>query len=220
MGESVAMRESARAAQAVIIAPAAIARAVVACVIIVCSIVAYALPASAAAPPAPSAEWTVAELMKGLAARGPESVRFVEKKTLAILDQPVVSSGELRYIPPDRLEKRTLAPKPELLVLSGGTLTLERDKRKLTLQLRDYPQIAAVVDSLRGMLAGDRTALEKTYRLEAHGTRERWTLVMLPSDTKLAELVLRIDVTGSRDQVRSIEIRQADGDRSVMTIER
>jgi hypothetical protein len=68
------------------------------------------------------------------------------------------------------------------------------------------------------MLAGDRTALEKVYRLEAHGNRDRWTLVMLPSDAKLAELVLRIDVEASRDRVRSIEIRQADGDRSVMTI--
>jgi len=163
-------------------------------------------------------EVSVAELMQALAARGPERARFVERKFIAILDKPVESSGLLRYVPPDRLEKRTLAPKPELLVLERGTLTLERDKRKLTLQLRDYPQIAAIVESLRGMLAGDRTALEKVYRLEAHGNRERWTLVMLPSDTKLAELVLRIDVEGTRDRVRSIEIRQADGDRSVMTI--
>ena len=27
-------------------------------------------------------------------------------------------------------------------------------------------------------------------RLEVHGNRDRWTLVMLPSDTKLAELML------------------------------
>jgi hypothetical protein len=31
--------------------------------------------------------------------------------------------------------------------------------------------------------------------------------------------VLRVDVTGARDRVRSIEIRQADGDRSLMTIQ-
>jgi hypothetical protein len=168
---------------------------------------------------AAAADWTVPELMQSLAARGADRARFVEKKFIAILDQPVQSSGDLRYVPPDRLEKRTVSPKPELLVLERGVLTLERDKQKHTLRLADYPQIAAIVESLRGMLAGDRTALEKVYRLELHGTRERWTLVMLPSDAKLAELVLRIDVAGNGNSVRSIEIRQADGDRSVMTIE-
>ncbi|MEP6701700.1 MAG: LolA-related protein [Betaproteobacteria bacterium] len=164
-------------------------------------------------------EWTVAELMQGLAKRGPESARFAEKKYLAILDKPIESSGELRFVPPNRLEKRTKLPKPESLVLDRDVLTLERDKKIFTLQLRDYPQIAMIVESLRGMLGGDQHALEKNYRLEIHGNRERWTLVMLPSDTKLAELVLRIDVAGTRDRVRSIEIRQADGDRSVMTID-
>src|SRR5947207_3039459 len=70
---------------------------------------------------ASAGEWTVADLMQGLAARAPGKARFVERKYIAILDKPVESSGELRYIPPDRLEKRTLAPKPELLVLEGGT---------------------------------------------------------------------------------------------------
>jgi hypothetical protein len=162
---------------------------------------------------------TVAELMRGLAARGPERARFVERKDLAILDRPIVSTGELAYVPPGRLEKRTLTPKPESLVLDGGILTIERDQRKTTLRLADYPQAGAIVESLRGMLAGDRAALERTYRLEAHGTRERWTLMMLPSDPQVAALVSRIDVAGNGDRVRSIEIRQPDGDRSVMSIE-
>ena len=42
---------------------------------------------------------------------------------------------------------------------------------------------------------------------------------MLPSDQKIAALVQRIVVTGSRNQVRSIEYLQADGDRSVLNIE-
>jgi hypothetical protein len=166
-----------------------------------------------------ASDFTVAELMRGLAARGADRAKFVERKYLAILDAPVVSTGELSYTPPDRLEKKTLTPKPESLVLEKGVLTLQRDQRKLTLRLAEYPQIAAIVDSLRGMLAGDRTALEKTYRMEAYGSRERWTLVLLPSDMQVAEVLQRIDVAGSGNRVRSIEIRQTDGDRSVMAIE-
>ena len=180
-------------------------------------IVALACPAPA---PAAGAPWNVATLMQLLAGRGSERAVFIEKKFIALLDQPIESSGELRYVPPDRLEKRTQKPRPELLVLERGVLTVERGGQTHTLRLADYPEIAAVVDSIRGTLAGDRASLERVYRLDLHGTLERWTLVMLPSDARLAALVQRIDVSGTGDNVRTIGILQADGDRSIMTIER
>ena len=168
----------------------------------------------------PAAAWGIAELMQGLAQRGAERATFVEKKYLAILDQPLESSGELRYVPPDRLEKRTLKPQPETAILERDLLTLERGNQKRTLRLREYPEIAVFIESIRSTLGGDRKALERVYRLELHGAQERWTLVMFPSDAKLAAMVLRIDVTGTRDRVRGIEILQADGDRSVLSVER
>lgn len=172
-----------------------------------------------AAPASCAAEWNIAQLMQGLAQRGAERALFVEKKFIAILDQPLESSGELRFVPPDRLEKRTFKPRPETMLLDGDKVSIERGSQKQSLRLQDYPEIAAFVESIRGTLAGDRKALEKVYRLELHGNQERWTLVMFPSDAKLAAMVLRIDVTGARDRVRSIEIRQADGDRSIMMVE-
>lgn len=172
-----------------------------------------------AARSASAADWGVAELMQSLAQRGPERALFVERKFIAILDRPVESSGELRYTPPDRLEKRTAKPKPESVVLEGDRLSIERGTFRQTVRLADYPAIAALVESIRGAVGGDRKALERVYRLELHGNKERWTLVMLPSDTGLAAMVSRIDIGGIRDRVRSIEILQADGDRSVMTIE-
>jgi len=36
---------------------------------------------------------------------------FVETKSIAMLDKPVISSGELFYTAPDHLEKRTLNPR-------------------------------------------------------------------------------------------------------------
>ena len=190
-------------------------------------VTAVALVAMAAVPgllitpqaDAATAEWGLAELMQGLAQRGAERALFVEKKYIAILDKPVESSGELRYTPPDRLEKRTLKPKPESVVLERDRLAIERGTFKQSIRLEDYPGIAAFIDTIRGTLAGDRKALERVYRLELHGNQERWTLVMYPSDAGLAAMVLRIDVGGIRDRVRSIEVLQADGDRSVMTVD-
>ena len=103
-----------------------------------------ALIASAAAT---AAEWNVAKLMQDLAQQRGGKVFFSEKKYIALLDRPVESSGELVYQPPARLEKRTLKPKVESLVLDGDMLVVERGKQKYTLQLQQYPEIAAIVGS-------------------------------------------------------------------------
>ena len=75
------------------------------------------------------------------------------------------------------------------------------------------------VDIIRGTLTGNRAALEKNYYMHLAGTQEKWVLTLLPSEQKIAALVLRIVVSGSKNQIRSIEYLQADGDRSVMSIE-
>jgi hypothetical protein len=86
--------------------------------------------------------------------------------------------------------------------------------------LQDYPELAAVVDSIRGTLAGDRKALERNYRLSLEGDIERWTLQLLPVDEKIQAVIKRIRITGARHAVSSIEINRADGDRSLMLIEK
>jgi hypothetical protein len=167
----------------------------------------------------PARAWDLAALMADLARHHEGRARFVEKKTIALLDRPVVSSGELRFVAPDRLEKRTLLPQPESLVLDGDRLTVERGQRKFTVSLSEQPAAAAFVDSLRGTLTGDLAALKKSYKLTLSGSEKHWTLDLLPDDQALAAFVLRITFGGSRDRVESIRYLQADGDSSVMTIE-
>lgn len=176
--------------------------------------------ALATASPAVLAAWDIQQLMDALAQNRSSQASFVEKKTIAMLERPVESSGELFYSAPDHLEKRTLKPKPESMVIKGGDLLIERGRQKHRLQLEAYPELAAFIDSIRGTLAGDRQALERNYRLSLEGTAERWALQLLPLGDKMLAVVQRIRITGVRDQVRSIEITQTDGDSSVMSIEK
>jgi hypothetical protein len=157
-------------------------------------------------------------VMGVLAMRQHGRVEFIEQQFLAVLDHPVESSGELRYDAPDHLEKRTLLPRPENLVLAGGVLTVERRGRKHVLDLQRYPQIQPFVESIRATLAGDRSALERIFHVEFAGSVERWNLVLVPVDRQLARTVKQVQIDGSRDQLHRIEIRQADGDRSLMTL--
>jgi hypothetical protein len=163
--------------------------------------------------------WDLEQLMQTMARQKTSKAVFVEKKYIAMLDKPLESSGELTYQAPDRLEKRTLKPRAEWMLLEKGTLTLERGKQKIALQLADYPEVSAFVDSIRGTLAGDQKALERSYALSLYGTPERWKLTLLPSEQRIAALVQRITIVGHGEQIDSIEYLQADGDRAVMSIE-
>ena len=167
-----------------------------------------------------AAEWGVPQLMAQLAANAGGRATFVEHKYLAILDAPIESRGELVYVAPARLERHTVSPRAESMVLDGDALTITREGRKHQLSLRDYPEVAAFTETIRGTLAGDRTALERNWSLSATGSAERWTLHLLPSDPKLATLISRITAEGQGADLQTIEILQADGDRSVMQIER
>ncbi len=189
-----------------------------ACQLPVAGAAAAASPSTTAAPARADAAWSVDRLMATLARQPSGSARFVEKKYMAMLERPLESSGELRFVAPDRLEKRTLAPKPETLLVQGDMLTVERAGRRTTIPLRNHPELAAFIESLRGTLAGNRQALEQYYRLALEGTAKRWTLTLTPSDSRMAAAIAAIRIDGAGERLERVEIRQADGDRSVMTI--
>lgn len=173
----------------------------------------------ALALPAGAAGFDVDTLMGLLAAQGERHARFTEKKYLAVLDQPVESSGTLAFAPPDRLERRTLQPRAETLQVAGDELRLERDGRSTSLRLSSMPEVMVLVDSLRDTLAGNRRGLEQDYALHLSGSHRQWSLALLPSDPKVAQLVLRVTISGRADKVDQVEILQGDGDRSVMRIQ-
>jgi len=165
------------------------------------------------------AAYDINQLMTDLAGQKGGRARFVEKRHVAVLDKPLQSSGEMVYSPPDRLEKRTLLPKLETLVLDKDVLSMERDKRKLTINLHSRPEALAFVDSIRSTLAGNRKLLEHNYALRLEGESAQWVLTLIPSEPAIAALLQRITVTGSQSQVRHIEYLQVDGDRSEISID-
>lgn len=165
------------------------------------------------------AGYSMDQLMADLAQNKGGRARFVEKQFVGLLDKPLVASGEMLYTPPDRLEKRTLLPKPESMVLDKDTLTMQRDKRRMSINVSSRPEAQAFVESIRSTLSGNRQALEAHYKLELQGERARWTLTLLPTEPEIAALLQKVTVSGSQKQVQRIEYLQADGDRSELTIE-
>ena len=165
------------------------------------------------------AAWDVASLMAVLAQHPTGKVRFTETKTLAVLDAPVVSTGELVYAPPDRLEKNTLKPKPESMMVERDTLVLERDGRQRKLNLQQYPEVLPIIEAVRGTLCGNQSLLEQYYALEVDGDPQDWRLTLKPQDKRVQRWIKQITVIGKAGEIARIDTEQADGDKSVLRIE-
>jgi len=173
-----------------------------------------------AVEPNNAANWDVTQLMQSLAQVNSAHATFVERKYMSILTKPLESSGTLTYTAPDRLEKRTLLPKPESLILERDSVTMENKakKQKRTLVLQDYPVIWAFVESIRSTLAGDLATLNRFYRVKLEGTAGQWRLLMAPIEPRMQSVISEIRIGGSKNHIATIEIIEPEGDRSVMTI--
>jgi hypothetical protein len=177
------------------------------------------VPAAAeSAAKAAETQPTLDELMRLLAARRHGHVRFTEVHVLAMLERPLESSGELSYDAPDWLEKRTLKPRPESLVLAGGVLSIRRGERTRTVELAQHPELAPWVESIRATLAGDRAALERYFQVDFSGTLAHWSLLLVPNDPAHAATIAQIRITGEGAALHTLETRQTDGDHSILTI--
>ena len=156
--------------------------------------------------------------MAALAARGSAEAQFTERRYVPVLDAPVQSSGTLRFVAPDRIEKHTLAPRAESLVLAGDQLTLQQGTRTRSLALGDLPDQGLAINSLRGTMAGDLAALRRGWNVELRGEHRQWTLELTPLASGVKQYIDAVQIDGRQDQIDRIEIRQADGVRSVMQI--
>ena len=178
--------------------------------------------AAAAEGAAEESAWDVARLMQELAKVKTSKGRFVERRYVGILTTPLESSGTLLYVAPDRLEKRTLSPRVESVLLEGEQLTLEsgQPKRRRSIRLEDYPAVGVFVESIRSTLAGDLAALKRLFEIALEGDERKWRMVLKPTDRNMQELLSEIRVGGSRGTIHSIEFIEPNGDRSTMTITR
>ncbi len=168
----------------------------------------------------PAVEWGLPQLMQSLARVQTSQGRFVERKFLSVLNKPLESSGTLSFQAPGHLEKHTLAPKIESLVLDQGVLTIDSKARniKRTLVLQEYPAVWAFVESIRSTLAGDQATLERFYKITLEGDATKWRIQLLPLEQKTREMVREIVIAGREQRVTSIDMRESNGDRSTMTV--
>ncbi len=189
-----------------------------ACFLVLAAAAPGARAAGADAESAPA--WGLPQLMSAMAGIKSERRRFTERKYMAMLTAPLESSGVLIYQAPGHLEKHTLSPRDERMVLDQGVITLESRARHVrrTLMASQYPAVEAFVESMRATLAGDQNALNRYYQTRLEGRAADWRLQLVPRDPEARKLVRDIAIAGHGSEVTGIEILEADGSRTVMAV--
>ncbi len=176
-----------------------------------------AAPAYAEAPA--TIGWALPQLMSRMREVRSATARFTEQKFVRVLKQPLVSSGRLIFVAPDRLQKETLTPVPSRLTVKGARLTLEQpDGGKHDLTLSEYPEIGALVESVRATLAGDDATLTRFYKPTLTGSANDWSLRLEPRAERLQNVLSVIRILGNGNKIHAIDTVEREGDRTEMTI--
>lgn len=166
----------------------------------------------------PAFAFDLPELMALLGRQRSGEATFTEQRFVSGLDAPLASSGTLSFAAPDRFTRRTTRPRAETMEVDGNTLTLSRGGRSRSFALDAAPEMAALVESVRGTLTGNAELLQRYFRTALVGDAQAWTLNLEPREAQLAGQVRSVRIAGKGGELSSIEMRLADGDRSVMTI--
>lgn len=152
-------------------------------------------------------------ILQSLAQPAPMRTDFVELRGSPLLKQPLRIEGQYQRPDAATLVRVVSTPYVETTTLRQGQASIVRPgKPPRTFSLSRVPELAQLQASFGALLSGDRTQLEKQYRLAPQGTREQWTLVLTPLDAKLKGTLRDITLHGRDDELRCIETRPVKGD--------
>ncbi len=166
-------------------------------------------------------------VLNKLSANQKTTAEFVEIKTYSLLNEQIKIGGQLEYIAPDTLIKKTIKPEAEYFKVIGDTLTIKKaDGEENELLLSNYPLVEMFVEAYRGVLSGNLRKLEQYYEVEfveaIHAGQRKnestWTIKLTPTDEEALEYIDMIIVDGSGGIVNKVTTLESGGDKSVLTI--
>ncbi len=156
--------------------------------------------------------------MAGLARLPQRQATFVEDKTFAVLNGPLRGEGRMAFRKPDHLEMVTTAPQAESFVVDGDEIVVNAgNDPPRVLELDNQPGLRALIDTIRGTLAGNLAVLRRTYDVSGEGTAADWRITLRPKDAALAKMIRQVNLTGGAD-LHTIETVSANGDTDTLTI--
>jgi hypothetical protein len=102
--------------------------------------------------------------------------------------------------------------------VEGNSLVLQRGGRTRTTTVDSMPELAGLIEAMRGALSGNATLLQRYFRTDLKGDAKDWTLDLAPLDPALGRQIRSLRLSGRAGELQGVEMEFVGGDRSVMTI--
>ncbi|MDJ0608484.1 MAG: hypothetical protein QNJ67_05865 [Kiloniellales bacterium] len=167
-----------------------------------------------------AADWNLTRLAELVSEAGPGTYRFAEERYLQYLTEPLRLEGTLSYTQQGQLVRRVTSPRLEQAIIEGNLVTIQMNKvdPPVRVLLSEQPVLNALILALRATLTGDLPMLNETFKTQLTGSEQAWALRLIPDSNDLRQAVDGVTIEGRSNEIRSIEIVEANGDRSVITI--
>ena len=138
---------------------------------------------------------------------------FVEVRGSALLKAPLRIAGQYARPDDDTLVREVQSPYRETTTIRAGEATIARAGRPpRRFALARAPELAALQAGFGALLAGDRGALARDWRVQASGPRQRWRMTLQPRDAAAVGALREVVLHGRGSELRCIESRLAKGD--------
>lgn len=160
----------------------------------------------------------LARVFSDIALRSQHHVHYEETKHVSHLDEPLISTGQLHYVPPDTITRTQETPYPAEFVIKGTHVSMKKGSRNRSIDISKAPMLQVFSDMLRGVMEGDLAHVEEIAEIDFSGIHTSWTLRLRPEEHTLAKAVREIIFTGQRGNISQIEINESSGDWSVLRI--
>jgi hypothetical protein len=159
-------------------------------------------------------------LLARLAQPAPASTAFLERRESALLSEPLLLRGTLHQPDADSLVRAVESPYAERTTIRAERVVVEReDGSSRRFALRNAPELAALLDSFRAVLGGDRSLLERHYRVQLDGGDEGgWRIVLTPRETRRQRRIAGIELIGRDDDLSCLVVHAGDGGISRMLL--
>lgn len=143
--------------------------------------------------------------------------RFTQQKHLRTLDKPVTTSGRFALRPGHGLFWHLQKPFELRLRVRRDGIS-RQDASGAWKSNGSQSTQAAQVKLFMAVLGGDTAELQRHFTLKLSGSAGSWQLLLLPKTVVMKQVFENITISGDK-LVRRIELKEKQGDRTVMQFE-
>lgn len=155
------------------------------------------------------------ELLQLFSLEKQSTVDFNNEKHVSFLDEPIKSSGYLKFIAPNKLQKFILKPEKTSQKIDGRELEIITANETNIINLDDYPEFSIILGATISVLSGNHEALKKDFKIIFEHKEVGWKLLLSPHDSYISGYVESIKMFGKKNKIFKIVVTEPNSDQSI-----